>query len=344
MNDNVLLIGASGFMNPTTWNCNCLTLISRTGQTAEPLLSRNHTDWRCSRSTGTRPCVSRFWHCCTGSRTPRWRQPYFSLLWCQRSGYPCNVLAAKWKNGVKNILPVPLLFMVWINTTWRKPSTWPSTTTAKVSGRQRKCCVNGITAPTERSLTIIRPIVLRWTHRGNVYNLLKQIAGGKFMMVGAGLTISPWLMLKHCWVYQVQTEECCQVARFITTLISQTWTWTSWLLKLNKAWTKRSFYALALNVLGMLGGYCFDILSKITGKNTLSALCAWKILRNNSLTQRKCILQVLWHRIRCHKVWIELCSMNSSMPKRRHNVCFWIMQASQRKGRVGLRLFGRGTD
>lgn len=42
-------------------------------------------------------------------------------------------------------------------------------------------------APTERSLTIIRPtVIFGERNRGNVYNLLKQIAGGKFMMVGAG--------------------------------------------------------------------------------------------------------------------------------------------------------------
>jgi nucleoside-diphosphate-sugar epimerase len=42
-------------------------------------------------------------------------------------------------------------------------------------------------APDERSLTIIRPtVIFGERNRGNVYNLLKQIAGGKFMMVGAG--------------------------------------------------------------------------------------------------------------------------------------------------------------
>lgn len=42
-------------------------------------------------------------------------------------------------------------------------------------------------APTERTLMIIRPtVVFGEQNRGNVYNLLRQIASGKFVMVGHG--------------------------------------------------------------------------------------------------------------------------------------------------------------
>lgn len=41
--------------------------------------------------------------------------------------------------------------------------------------------------PTERTLVIIRPtVVFGEQNRGNVYNLLRQIASGKFVMVGTG--------------------------------------------------------------------------------------------------------------------------------------------------------------
>lgn len=43
-------------------------------------------------------------------------------------------------------------------------------------------------APTERTLVIVRPTVaFGENNRGNVYNLLRQIASGKFVMVGDGL-------------------------------------------------------------------------------------------------------------------------------------------------------------
>lgn len=42
-------------------------------------------------------------------------------------------------------------------------------------------------APTERTLVIVRPtVVFGEQNRGNVYNLLRQIASGKFVMVGNG--------------------------------------------------------------------------------------------------------------------------------------------------------------
>lgn len=42
-------------------------------------------------------------------------------------------------------------------------------------------------APTERTLVIIRPtVVFGEQNRGNVYNLLRQIASGRFLMVGSG--------------------------------------------------------------------------------------------------------------------------------------------------------------
>lgn len=42
-------------------------------------------------------------------------------------------------------------------------------------------------APTERSLVIIRPtVVFGEQNRGNVYNLLRQIASGRFLMIGSG--------------------------------------------------------------------------------------------------------------------------------------------------------------
>ena len=42
-------------------------------------------------------------------------------------------------------------------------------------------------APTERTLVIIRPtVVFGEQNRGNVYNLLRQVASGKFVMIGNG--------------------------------------------------------------------------------------------------------------------------------------------------------------
>ena len=41
-------------------------------------------------------------------------------------------------------------------------------------------------APDERELVIVRPCGLWGKNRGNVYNLLKQIHSGNFLMIGPG--------------------------------------------------------------------------------------------------------------------------------------------------------------
>jgi nucleoside-diphosphate-sugar epimerase len=49
---------------------------------------------------------------------------------------------------------------------------------------------NWLKSDSENSLTIIRPtVIFGEQNRGNVYNLLRQIASGKFLMVGNGKNV-----------------------------------------------------------------------------------------------------------------------------------------------------------
>ena len=51
--------------------------------------------------------------------------------------------------------------------------------------------------PEGKSVTIIRPtVIFGERNRGNVYNLLKQICSGKFIMIGKGQNKNLWLMLE----------------------------------------------------------------------------------------------------------------------------------------------------
>ena len=50
------------------------------------------------------------------------------------------------------------------------------------------------------NINILRPtVIFGERNRGNVYNLLKQIAGGKFAMVGKGENKNRWLMSGILW-------------------------------------------------------------------------------------------------------------------------------------------------
>tara|TARA_A100000171_G_C2139709_1_gene153909 strand:- start:600 stop:1562 length:963 start_codon:yes stop_codon:yes gene_type:complete len=122
--------------------------------------------------------------------------------------------------------------------------------------------------PVERSLVIIRPtVVFGEGNRGNVYNLLKQIASGKFVRIGNGLNkksmayvgnVASFIKYSvnqfgpgiHTYNYvdkpDLNMNELIQVCE------------TSLLKKISKI---RVPYFL-----GLLGGYSFDFLAFLRGK------------------------------------------------------------------------------
>ena len=54
--------------------------------------------------------------------------------------------------------------------------------------------------PAGKSITIIRPtVIFGERNRGNVYNLLKQISSGKFLIIGTVKIKNLWLMLEILW-------------------------------------------------------------------------------------------------------------------------------------------------
>jgi nucleoside-diphosphate-sugar epimerase len=122
--------------------------------------------------------------------------------------------------------------------------------------------------PQEKSLTIIRPtVIFGERNRGNVYNLLKQIASGKFLMVGKGTNYKSMAYVGNIAAfikYHLEnTKPGYQVFNYIdksdlnmNELVSQ----------VEKSLNKHIPSTHFPYWLGMLGGYGFDILGKLTGK------------------------------------------------------------------------------
>lgn len=119
-----------------------------------------------------------------------------------------------------------------------------------------------------KSLTIVRPtVIFGERNRGNVYNLLKQIASGKFLMVGNGTNFKSMAYVGNVAAfikYHIENAKPgYQVFNYIdkpdlnmNELVSQ----------VEKSLDKHIPSTHFPYWLGMLGGFGFDILSKLTGK------------------------------------------------------------------------------
>jgi nucleoside-diphosphate-sugar epimerase len=119
----------------------------------------------------------------------------------------------------------------------------------------------------ENSLTIIRPtVIFGEQNRGNVYNLLRQIAAGRFLMVGKGTNIKSMAYVENVAAF-IEYNLCNSPGEHLfnyidkpdfdmNTLVSEVYRilgkpgrlfhWPYWL--------------------GIVGGLCFDLLAKILRK------------------------------------------------------------------------------
>lgn len=182
-----------------------------------------------------------------------------------------NVLAAMDKAGVKNIIFTSSVAVYGLNK--QNPNEQHPADPFNHYGKSKLQAEEALREwynqnPQEKSLTIIRPtVIFGERNRGNVYNLLKQIASGKFLMVGKGTNYKSMAYVGNIAAfikYHLQnTQPGYQVFNYIdkpdlnmNELVSQ----VEKSLKKHIPSTHFPYW------LGMLGGYGFDILGKITGK------------------------------------------------------------------------------
>ncbi|CCJ75931.1 NAD-dependent epimerase/dehydratase family protein [Cronobacter muytjensii] len=123
-------------------------------------------------------------------------------------------------------------------------------------------------APESRSLTIVRPtVIFGERNRGNVYNLLKQIASGRFAMVGAGNNYKSMAYVGN--IVEFITWKLKNVApgyQVYNYVDKPDLNMNQLVAEVEKSLDKKIPSVHLPYPIGMLGGYCFDILSKVTGK------------------------------------------------------------------------------
>jgi len=119
-----------------------------------------------------------------------------------------------------------------------------------------------------RSLTILRPtVIFGERNRGNVYNLLKQIASGKFMMVGKGTNKKSMAYVGNIVAFVQYLIETQKPGYRLFHYIDKPDTNMNELVEQVEKSLNKKLPAVRLPYwLGYMGGLSFDLLAKLTGK------------------------------------------------------------------------------
>ena len=122
--------------------------------------------------------------------------------------------------------------------------------------------------PEGKSVTIIRPtVIFGKKNRGNVYNLLRQIASGKFLMIGKGQNRKSMAYVGNVVAFIKHRLELVEEGYHVFNYVDKPdLTMTSLLCVIEKSLNKK-IPSIRIPVwLGFLGGYGFDFLAFITRK------------------------------------------------------------------------------
>lgn len=118
------------------------------------------------------------------------------------------------------------------------------------------------------NINIVRPtVIFGERNRGNVYNLLKQISSGKFLMVGRGENKKSMAYVGNIVAFVKFMIEHKTAGYNVFNYVDKPDFNMNDLVNLVEKTLKKHIPATHFPYwLGMAGGYCFDLLAKITGK------------------------------------------------------------------------------
>ncbi len=185
-----------------------------------------------------------------------------------------NVLSAMAKNGVKNIIFFSSVAIYGLNK--QNPSENHPADPFNHYGKSKWQAEEALREwyqkdPENRSLTIIRPtVIFGERNRGNVYNLLEQIASGRFLMIGKGFNKKSMAYVGNVAAFiKFQFEYMKPGYQVFNYIDKPDLTMNELVSQVERSLNKHIPSTHFPYWLGMLSGFGFDVLSKVTGKKFL---------------------------------------------------------------------------
>jgi nucleoside-diphosphate-sugar epimerase len=139
-------------------------------------------------------------------------------------------------------------------------------------------------APDERTLVIIRPtVIFGEQNRGNVYNLLKQIASGKFVMIGDGKNRKSMAYVENVAAFIEYSMSFKPGLHTYNYIDKPDFTMNTLVGNVNSMLGRSSKIGFRLPFsVGYLIGKCFDLVSTVTGKRfAISSIRVKKFCANS---------------------------------------------------------------
>ena len=146
--------------------------------------------------------------------------------------------------------------------------------------------------PLERTLVIIRPtVVFGERNRGNVYNLLRQIATGRFLMVGNGLNRKSMAYVENVAAFIAYSLSFPPGIHVYNYVDKPDFTMNTLVCTVKRLMGKPASVGMRLPfAIGYLIGKCFDVVANLTGRKfAISSIRVKKFCANsvyNSAVER----------------------------------------------------------
>jgi nucleoside-diphosphate-sugar epimerase len=123
--------------------------------------------------------------------------------------------------------------------------------------------------PENRTLVIVRPtVVFGEQNRGNVYNLLKQISSGKFLMIGSGKNRKSMAYVENVAAFLEHANTLSTGVHIYNYIDKPDFDMNSLVVGVKQALGREGKVGIRIPCwVGMLAGYGFDLIAKISRKN-----------------------------------------------------------------------------